>query len=184
MITAINVVTHKEIIGIGNVTSNPEQFQQIVKLAVDITTNGYGTGNGLDVCFSYEYFACLCRQHRNKQLTLSQIVMTSDSESSLHSDTRSIHSSTFSIETLMWSFILASETELARFGAMGAPTDLNLRSDLESILHFMDRGGKKRRKPVKKKKDNDDGLVPSLSEIKKDKHRSCESVCAAQWLYE
>ncbi|KAK8828725.1 hypothetical protein WA577_000206 [Blastocystis sp. JDR] len=39
----------------------------------------------------------------------------------------------------------------------------------------MDRGGKKRRKPVKKKKDNDDGLVPSLSEIKKDKHRSCES---------
>lgn len=40
----------------------------------------------------------------------------------------------------------------------------------------MEKEIKRKRKPVKKKMDSDDGLVPSLNELKKDKHRSCESV--------
>lgn len=40
----------------------------------------------------------------------------------------------------------------------------------------MEKGGKRKRKTTKKKKEAEDGLVPSLSELKRDKHRSCESV--------
>lgn len=40
----------------------------------------------------------------------------------------------------------------------------------------MEKGGKRKGKTTKKKKEAEDGLVPSLSELKRDKHRSCESV--------
>ena len=40
----------------------------------------------------------------------------------------------------------------------------------------MEKGRKRKGKTTKKKKEAEDGLVPSLSELKKDKHRSCEFV--------
>ena len=52
---------------------------------------------------------------------------------------------------------------------------------IESIISLktsptMEKGGKRKGKTTKKKKEAEDGLVPSLSELKRDKHRSCESV--------
>ena len=103
---SVNIIAHKEIVGVGNVTTNFEQLDKVVKLAMDIAAYRNGTGNWLNVRFIHEYFACLFSHKFVLQPTLSQIVFTSDSGSSLHSETQSIHSSTFSIDTFTLSFIL------------------------------------------------------------------------------
>lgn len=61
------------------------------------------------------------------------------------------------------------------FVNVGSPHSLNPLSLFETSP-TMEKGGKRKGKTTKKKKEAEDGLVPSLSELKRDKHRSCESV--------
>lgn len=42
IISTIDIVTHEEVVGIRVGTSDPEQFHQVMELAVDVTTHRYG----------------------------------------------------------------------------------------------------------------------------------------------
>ena len=49
VVAAIDVVTHEKIVSVGRLTSNLEQFSQVVELAVNITADGDGSTHLLHV---------------------------------------------------------------------------------------------------------------------------------------
>ena len=49
VVATVNVVSHEEIVGVWKLTANLEQFPKIVELAVDITTNGHRSLDGLNI---------------------------------------------------------------------------------------------------------------------------------------
>lgn len=59
VVTTIDIVSHEEVVGIGGVASNPEEFHQIVELTVDVTTNSNGTAHRLDVGLLHKDLASL-----------------------------------------------------------------------------------------------------------------------------
>lgn len=42
-------IYHKDVVGVGDLSSYSKKFQQIVELSMDITTYGNGRSHGLDV---------------------------------------------------------------------------------------------------------------------------------------
>jgi len=40
---------HENVVGHGDLTTNPEELQQVVELTVDVTADGDGSRNRLDV---------------------------------------------------------------------------------------------------------------------------------------
>ena len=59
MVSAIHVISQEEVICVWNITTNSEQLNQVMELAVNVTTNGHGTTDGLNIRFLQEYFASL-----------------------------------------------------------------------------------------------------------------------------
>mmetsp|Transcript_10748 Transcript_10748/g.29644 ORF Transcript_10748/g.29644 Transcript_10748/m.29644 type:complete len:324 (-) Transcript_10748:259-1230(-) len=57
VITAIDIVPQKEVIGIGNFPANGKDFHQIVPLSMNISHNGHGCRHGLDIGFAEQHFA-------------------------------------------------------------------------------------------------------------------------------
>jgi hypothetical protein len=49
VVASVDVVTHKEVICVGGVSADAEEFLEIVELAVDVAANGDGTSYGLNV---------------------------------------------------------------------------------------------------------------------------------------
>lgn len=56
MMSSINIVAHKEIIGIGYVSSNFEKFHEIVELAVDVAADDDGGSDRDNIGLFLEYF--------------------------------------------------------------------------------------------------------------------------------
>ena len=61
VVSAIDVVTHEEIVGVGRLTTNLKQFPQIVELAVNVTADRDWSTDLLDVRFVNKDFLCLNR---------------------------------------------------------------------------------------------------------------------------
>ena len=59
IVSTIDVVAHKEIVGIRRVAADAEQLHQVVKLAVDITANGNRAADRLHVGFFHQDLASL-----------------------------------------------------------------------------------------------------------------------------
>lgn len=59
VITTINVITHEEVVCLRGFTTNAEQLKKIMELTVDITTNGHGTRNILDIVLLRENITSL-----------------------------------------------------------------------------------------------------------------------------
>lgn len=57
--SAIDKIAHEEVVGIGDIASDSEEFHQIVKLAMDITTNRDWRIYTDDISFFYEEFSRL-----------------------------------------------------------------------------------------------------------------------------
>lgn len=55
VVSSINIVSQEQVIGVRDITSNRKQLYQIVKLTMNISTNGYGCSHRLYVGFSVEY---------------------------------------------------------------------------------------------------------------------------------
>lgn len=49
VVTAIDVVTHEEVVRIGGLAANLEKFTQVVELSVDVTANGDWRTHLLDI---------------------------------------------------------------------------------------------------------------------------------------
>ena len=49
IIPAIHVISHEQIIGIRALSTNPEQFTEVIKLSMNITADSYGSLDCLDV---------------------------------------------------------------------------------------------------------------------------------------
>jgi len=59
VVTAIDVVTHEEIVRVGRVAADAEELHEIVELTVNITTDGDGAAHRLDVGLFHQDLACL-----------------------------------------------------------------------------------------------------------------------------
>lgn len=73
-----NIITHEEIISIGSIPSYPKKFNEIIKLAVNIPTNGDGALDRLNVPFLNQNGPSLITKRLNlglgKRLTLHQML--------------------------------------------------------------------------------------------------------------
>jgi len=49
VVATIDEVAHENVVGQGDLTTNPEELQQVVELTVDVTADGDGSRNRLDV---------------------------------------------------------------------------------------------------------------------------------------
>lgn len=61
IISTVDIVTHKEVVGIRVGTSDPEQLHQVVELAVDVTTHCYGASLANSVSNSVVAYAITTR---------------------------------------------------------------------------------------------------------------------------
>jgi len=41
VVASVNIISHEEIVGVGWLSTNLEQFTQVVELSVDVTTDGH-----------------------------------------------------------------------------------------------------------------------------------------------
>ena len=49
MIATVDVVTHEEIVGVWRLSSNLEELQQVMKLAMYVAADGHGTFHVLNI---------------------------------------------------------------------------------------------------------------------------------------
>ena len=56
VVSSINIITHKKIIGVRYVASNFEKFHKIMKLAMDVTTDNNGCSNRDNIGLFLKYF--------------------------------------------------------------------------------------------------------------------------------
>ena len=56
VVSSVDVVSHEEIVVFGQLTSNSEKFFEIIELTVNITTDGDGSSDWLDIALVYENF--------------------------------------------------------------------------------------------------------------------------------
>ena len=98
MKTAIDVVSHKQIVCVWQASSDPEKLDQITKLTMDIPTNGQRTMHRLDVGLLRQNFFRLC-ETKGRAITLLQSTSTSGWDSSWHWEMPLIHSSSFCRES-------------------------------------------------------------------------------------
>lgn len=76
VVSTINIVTHEEVVGVGGVTTDSEELGEIVELSVNITTDGDGASNRLDVGFFHEDFSGLSRGGgRGSEIARRRILM-------------------------------------------------------------------------------------------------------------
>jgi hypothetical protein len=54
MVPAIDKVAHEDVTGIGNLTSDSQELEQIPKLAVDVSADSHGRRHRLDVRLLHE----------------------------------------------------------------------------------------------------------------------------------
>lgn len=59
--TSIDIVSHEEIIGLWDLSSDLEELQQILELAMDVSTNNDWSTNRNNIGFILEYLFCLSR---------------------------------------------------------------------------------------------------------------------------
>ena len=59
VVSAIDVVTHEEVVGVWELSSNHEELTQVVELAVDVAANGHGGDHALHVLLVHKDFFCL-----------------------------------------------------------------------------------------------------------------------------
>jgi len=57
VISSVNVITHEEVVRVGRRSADAVQLHQIVPLAVDVSADGYGRADRLDICFEGERFS-------------------------------------------------------------------------------------------------------------------------------
>lgn len=51
VVSSVNVVTHKQVIGVRRWTANSEEFFEIMELPMDISTNSYRCSYRWDIAF-------------------------------------------------------------------------------------------------------------------------------------
>ena len=65
IITTVDVIAHEEIVGVGRLTTNLEEFAKIVELTVDVTANSHGRAYLLHVRLVDQNFLSLHRCDTN-----------------------------------------------------------------------------------------------------------------------
>ena len=65
IISAINVVSHEEIVVFWNLSSDFEEFLEIIELSMNISTNSYRSPYWLDVALIDQYFFCFVTKCSN-----------------------------------------------------------------------------------------------------------------------
>jgi 20S proteasome alpha/beta subunit len=59
VVSTINIITHKEVVGIRGLTSDTEQLNQVVPLTVNVTADSYRGSHGLHVRLALENLTTL-----------------------------------------------------------------------------------------------------------------------------
>jgi len=59
VVSAINIISHEEVVGVRGLSANLEEFSQVVELSVDVTTDGHGGAHLLHVGLVDQDFFCL-----------------------------------------------------------------------------------------------------------------------------
>ena len=59
VVTSVNVISHKEVVGVGGLATDLEQLAQVVELTVDVTANCDGGAHLLHVGLVDQDFFCL-----------------------------------------------------------------------------------------------------------------------------
>ena len=49
VVATINIIAHEQVVGVGRVATNLEEFSQVVELTVDVTTDSHGGAHLLHV---------------------------------------------------------------------------------------------------------------------------------------
>lgn len=63
VIPAIDIISHEQIVSLGDRTTDPEKLGQIIELTMDITAYGHRGSYRLHIGFMGEYFFCLLMFH-------------------------------------------------------------------------------------------------------------------------
>lgn len=61
IVATIDVIAHEQIVCVGQVSTDAEQLDQIVKLAVDVAANCDWAAHGLHVGLAYKNLSCLSK---------------------------------------------------------------------------------------------------------------------------
>ena len=67
VITAIDVITHEQVVGVGGLSSNFEELSKVMELSMNIATDCDRCSYLLDIGFINQDFFCLCES----QITIS-----------------------------------------------------------------------------------------------------------------
>ena len=58
IIPSINIITQEEIVRVGDITTDGEEFDQVMELAMNITTDGDRCSDWLGITFIHENICC------------------------------------------------------------------------------------------------------------------------------